>query len=191
MPNNSKLLSVFACRHVFKTMEPKSPLPKRPCLPGFDYAASGYYFVTLVTNFRKCILGEVINSQIELSDLGRLFEEQLLIVSQRFPSVIVDSYVIMPNHVHLLLYLKETTRQVKLFRLVNELKGRVTIRHNKLTNQSGTVWQYGYYDVVVRSERQLQSVRSYIEVNPIEWELDMLHPNSTVDGASACTTFGT
>lgn len=169
-------------------MSAKSPLPKRPRLRGFDYAASGYYFVTVVTNYKACTLGSVLDFQIVHSDLGLIVEEHLLGIPNRFPHISIDSYVIMPNHVHALFWFGNAAKPVTLSRVVNELKSRVSVRYHKLAGRSEPVWQYGFYDVVVRSEKQLFAIRQYIEANPIKWDLDELNPAVDESGASACTT---
>ena len=163
----------------------KRPLPKRPGLPGFDYSAAGYYFATFVTDDRGCTLSSVVDFRIVLSDLGGIVEEQLLGIPQRFAHVSVDACVIMPNHVHALFRFEEAGKPVTLSRIVNEVKSKTTVRYNKLRNSRSAVWQYGFYDVIVRSDRQLFSIRQYIENNPIKWHLDELNP------ASAGTAQGT
>jgi putative transposase len=157
-------------------MTQKQPLPKRPRLQGFDYAAAGYYFVTFVTHYRATTLSSVVDYKVVLSNLGQVLEEQLLNTTQRFRHVSVDSYVIMPNHAHVLFRFEDAQESVKLSRVVNELKSRTTVLYNKIANGRGTVWQYGYYDLIIRSDRQLLAVRQYIENNPIKWELDELNP---------------
>jgi REP element-mobilizing transposase RayT len=156
-------------------MTPKGQLPKRPRLRGFDYAESGYYFVTIVADHKICTLSTVVDSQIVLSDLGAVLEDQLLSVTEHYPHVAIDSYVIMPNHVHVLLHLDRSGKSVTLSRVVNEIKSKTTVRYHKLTNRKASVWQYGYYDVIIRSEKQLFAIRQYIKDNPVKWELDGLN----------------
>ena len=101
----------------------------------------------------------------------------------------------MPNHVHVLLHFEESSKTVTLSRVVNELKSRATVQYNRqhqshgastnTTNKRGTIWQYGYYDQIIRSEKQLFSVRQYIEHNPIKWGLDEYN-----DGPAAVTIDG-
>ena len=98
---------------------------------------------------------------------------------ERFSHVSVDSHVIMPNHVHALLHFDDSIESVTLSRVMNELKSRTTVRYNKLVNKYGTVWQYGYYDTIIRSDKHLFSARQYIENNPLNWELDELNPESS------------
>jgi REP element-mobilizing transposase RayT len=150
--------------------------PKRPRLYGFDYASGGYYSVTVITNFRECTLSNVIDSKIILLDLGQVVERQLLNLPQYFPNISIDSYVIMPNHVHALLRFEDDFKTANLSQVVNQLKSKTTVQYNKLLNKQKVVWQYSYYDVIIRSEKQLFSVRQYIKNNPIKWELDELNP---------------
>ncbi len=75
-------------------------------VPGYDYRWTGVYFVTICTHLRRYILGEVADSQMSLNEAGRLAEQSLLGLQSRFPSLRIDSHVIMPNHAHALLEIR-------------------------------------------------------------------------------------
>ena len=69
-------------------------------LKGYDYAGAGWYFVTLCTWQRECLFGEVVDGGMRLNEVGGLVESLLHEMKQRFPGVVMDSSVIMPNHIH-------------------------------------------------------------------------------------------
>ncbi len=107
-------------------MDNKTDLPKRkhPRLKDFDYGADGVYFVTICTQGRQCLLSRIVGrgftpaenyehtgnvrSAVELTPYGRIAEKQLFLLEDRFPGVIIDTYVIMPNHIHVIFATKET-----------------------------------------------------------------------------------
>jgi len=69
-------------------------------LKGYDYTQAGVYFVTICTQARECLFGDVVNDQMRLNDAGQMVESAWLDLPQRFPNVELDEFVIMPNHMH-------------------------------------------------------------------------------------------
>lgn len=69
-------------------------------LKGYDYAQAGLYFITICTNHRQHIFGEVLNSQMILNDTGKVADECWQAIPQHFPNAILHEFVVMPNHVH-------------------------------------------------------------------------------------------
>jgi REP element-mobilizing transposase RayT len=69
-------------------------------LRGYDYTHPGVYFVTLCTQKRECLLGEIIEGQMRLNEVGRTVMECWVWLGQQYPYVELDSWVIMPNHLH-------------------------------------------------------------------------------------------
>ncbi|MBI3914091.1 MAG: transposase [Chloroflexi bacterium] len=69
-------------------------------LKGYDYSLAGAYYVTIVAQNRACLLGEVVNGEIQLNDAGQIVQSQWEALSQRFPNVELDEFVVMPNHFH-------------------------------------------------------------------------------------------
>lgn len=125
-----------------------------------------------------CTLSSIVNFRVVLSDLGRIVEQNLQGIEQRYPHVTVDSYVIMPNHVHALLRFEDVNKDqsVILSRIVNVIKSKSTVEYHKRNSVHGSIWQYSFYDQIIRSDKHLYAVREYIHNNPIKWELDELNP---------------
>jgi len=69
-------------------------------LQGFDYSQPGAYFVTIVTQGRECMFGEVMDGKMRLNDAGRMVERWWGELGNRFPRVMPDAHVVMPNHFH-------------------------------------------------------------------------------------------
>lgn len=156
----------------------KNPYPKRQPLRliNYDYSQCGAYFVTLCANERKPIFwytskcrGElcspVNHDQLPLSSVGRLVRAEIDNLQTIYPNVKIDTYCIMPDHIHLLLTItgdayRRTQFAPTLSRIIKQFKGVVT---KKL---GYSVWQKSFMDRVVRSERDYQEIWRYIDNNP-------------------------
>ncbi len=88
------------------------PRRKRTRASHLDYDAAGAYFVTICTAGRACILGEVTTrGEVRLSAIGEAVERTLTGIPTRWPTVFVDAYVVMPNHVHAILWLQRSDEE--------------------------------------------------------------------------------
>ena len=67
---------------------------------GYDYSQEGVYFVTVCTQDRQCLFGEVVDGEIRLNDAGRIIERWWFELNHKFSTVETDKFVIMPNHFH-------------------------------------------------------------------------------------------
>ncbi|MBP3381103.1 MAG: transposase [Clostridia bacterium] len=160
----------------------KTPLPKRKSirLSQYNYAENGAYFITLCARNRACVFSRVVGAtsgrplaEIQLTDIGGIVYNAIKSIPTYYPTVSVDAFVIMPNHVHILLALqKESGRPMvapTVSTIVQQLKGIVT-------KQAGSaVWQKSFYDHVIRSEKDYRAVWEYIDQNPARWEQDHLY----------------
>ncbi|MBK8399117.1 MAG: hypothetical protein IPL26_28240 [Leptospiraceae bacterium] len=78
--------------------------------PGWDYSSSGYYFITIVTKNREFLFGEILGGIMMLSDMGRIVEEEWKRSFEIRRELIIDEFVIMPNHIHGIVYVDDTIR---------------------------------------------------------------------------------
>ena len=169
-------------------------LPKRKPLrlPSFDYSSPGAYFVTLCTQDKRCILanisvgaGALDGPNVRLSPYGKSVEKTLEGMAKQYDWLTIDKYVIMPNHVHLLLRLEDdgtsrtpsptsTDRQSH----ANERIPMLVSTFKRFCNRScGTdIWQRGYHDHVIRGERDYCEIWKYIDENPYKWVNDCYYP---------------
>ena len=83
-------------------MEDKSKYPQRRSLRlrAYDYAAAGAYFVTVCTQKRRCLFGNIENGSMHLNDFGRLAADCWLAIPNHFANTVLDVFVVMPNHLH-------------------------------------------------------------------------------------------
>ncbi len=174
-------------------------------LKGYDYGQPGAYFVTIVTQHRACLFGDVVDGVMRLNEAGRVAEECWLAIPEHFPHVTLDAFVIMPNHVHGIIVI--TTRvgandtvgaknfsplpppsppqsQTQPFRSPSKTLGSI-VRGFKIgvtkwfrsNTDVYTVWQRNYYERIIRNERELHAIRQYIRDNPARWAEDLENPN--------------
>ncbi len=145
-------------------------LPKRkhPRLKDYDYSQNGCYFVTICVKKRENLLSQIdkIKNEVVLNDMGVQIEKFILKIASVYEGIFVDNYVIMPDHIHLLLRIegkKDKLVQPKLQTIIRSFKTMVT----KEIGES--IWQTSYYDHIVRNEQDYMNVWNYIETNPCRW----------------------
>ena len=158
-------------------------------LPGYDYAQVGAYYLTLCTHGRGWLFGRVVDGVMGLSEAGRIAEREMLQTPDVRPNVQIDAYVVMPNHVHVILIISyrdaEAPKAAATFRspartvgaIVRGYKGAVTSQVNKLRGTDEPVWQRDYYEHIVRNDADLKRVRRYIEANPARWSQTATDPH--------------
>ena len=147
-------------------------------LKEYDYAKIGYYFVTICTKNRECILstikeqnccrGEHCSSDLlnELTKTGKITEKYLNKISTIYKNVTIDEYIIMPNHIHIILIINEK-QEVTISQVIQQLKGIIS----KELKQ--TIWQKLFYEHVIRCEKEYLKIKQYIQNNPYNWEDDI------------------
>ena len=157
------------------------PFRKRVRAEGFDYAQPGWYFVTICTQDRQCLLGSISSGVVDLSPAGRMVYDELQHLPERFISVGLDAFVVMPNHVHGIIILKPDDNgrsPVSLSDVVSAYKRITTntyvrkVRGDGWPPFPGRLWQRSFHDRIVRSDRHVDRLRDYIEANPFLWTKD-------------------
>ena len=140
----------------------------------YDYGQNGAYFITICTKDRKQILSKIVGDGFPVPNLpGRIAEEMIEQVMIRYPSVSVDKYVIMPDHIHLLLRIEGTGNpSPTLGNVIGWYKYQTTKRINQTDATQGLqVFQRSYYEHVIRNQQDYDSVWEYIENNPRKWAI--------------------
>ncbi|HHS50226.1 MAG TPA: transposase [candidate division Zixibacteria bacterium] len=157
-------------------------------IKGFDYSSAGAYFVTINTKNQSNIFAVVNDGIITLSEYGKIAKQCWLDIPNHFTNVELDVFVIMPNHIHGILFLNEyydkgeaclapTQSNVSdkgtVGNIVGSFKSAVTKRINDIRGLSGaTIWQRNYYEHVIRHDSDLDELRRYITNNPKQWDND-------------------
>lgn len=161
-------------------------LPKRkhPRLKNYDYSQNGCYFVTVCVKDRKNLLGTIpvgrdahIPPSVFPSNIGVIVDKYIKNIPSVYTGIIVDSYVIMPNHVHLLITI-ETADQGGGGMWASRPTLHTVVRSFKtmVTKQIGhSIWQGSYYDRIIRDEKAYWEAWQYIDENPLKWQEDELY----------------
>ena len=154
----------------------------------FDYRGATC-FVTICSYFDRCTFGRIEGQEMVFSAIGRIIDEEWLNTSVIRPDVVLDEYQIMPNHMHLIVYIPESPTVIagdhgrlvrpprSLASLMGQFKAGVTRRVRELLrNPRYTVWQRGFHDKVIRNGEALEGIQTYIRNNPAEWSTDPHNP---------------
>ena len=169
------------------------PFPQRksPRLRDYDYSQSGAYFVTICTNQRRHLFGEVDAGNMRCSRLGQIAADELQVILQRWPHIELDLFVVMPNHVHAILIIYDTetvgtaflpsaalsSKQPILGHVMGSYKAGVTrvARQQALIEADDLIWQERFHDHIIRDEDGLNHIRNYVLYNPESWERDTFY----------------
>lgn len=157
-------------------------------LQSFDYSQNGAYFVTICTDGMRRILSEIKNSNTVLLPFGTIAEQVLLEMNGFYSVISIDKYVIMPNHIHLIItisapeqpYVGDDLRASRnncghgspgtstptISQLISTFKRFCNKRYGR------NIWQRSFYDHIIRSEEDYITHLQYINENPVKWEND-------------------
>ena len=158
------------------------PKRKHPRLKQYDYSLPGYYYVTIHSSVNSPILSKITQgigpgeAAIHLTAAGKTVQHQLLALQKRYPSLIIDKHVIMPNHVHAIVRLTELPsgqQGATLMAAIGTFKSMATRLCNQLDNTPGRqIFQTSFYETVLRNEAAYLECWRYIDENPLKWLLD-------------------
>ena len=156
---------------------------KHSRLKTYDYTNSGCYFITFCTKDRAHVLSSIVGRgpltppRVELTNIGKIAAEVIERTSVVYPGISIDNYVIMPNHVHLLIRISPVDGGVRAPRPTENGSVSITevIKAMKsiTTRKIGTkIWQTSFYDHVIRNDEDYQTRFRYIKENPAKWQQD-------------------
>lgn len=150
-------------------------------LKNYDYSGNGAYFITICTQNRKSLLWQIVGasiarpSDIVLSPYGEITDKAIQSISEYYPCVYVDNYVIMPNHIHLLLRIDNNINgrpmvAPTISTVIQQMKGYITKKCG-----GKNIWQKLFHDHVIRNENDYKEIWEYIEHNPEKWKEDCFY----------------
>ena len=166
-------------------MDKELPSRKRNRLKHYDYSSCGAYFITICTSDRRNYFWNGVGATIgrpqdvDLSQYGKLVDEAINNIPSIYPALKLDHYVIMPDHIHLLLIIRadEYGRPMvapTISRVVQQLKGYITKRIGH------SIWRKLFFDHVIRNSRDYEEHVKYICDNPVKWVIQ--NPNTEKQG---------
>lgn len=183
------------------TYDPKKHHRRSIRLKGYDYTQPGAYFVTMVTHQHQLLFGDILNGDMAFNYIGHIVKAEWLRTTEIREYVILDEYVIMPNHLHGIIIIADNETPVgatggspllqtdaqppqgvpphSLGAIIAGFKSAVTKQVNRILNTPGApLWQRNYYDHIIRNEKEWDNIRKYIQTNPANWETDHENPHA-------------
>ena len=157
-------------------------LPKRKPnrLTEYDYSTPNAYFITVCTDNRRNLFWKNIEAimdcpkNVPLTNLGIIVRRSIEDIPKHYPTISVDHFVIMPNHIHLLLQINTDPDGRSV--IAPTISTVVRLMKGAVSKQAGfTVWQKGFYDHVIRNNKDYRAIWNYIEGNPSKWAEDKLY----------------
>jgi len=169
-----------------------------PRLRSWDYSSVGAYFVTFVVKGKVRCLSTIEYGRLQLIRWGEIVQNCWFGLPSQFQSVILDEIVIMPNHVHAIIFLTETGMKGALLhqgstgrgstlkpmmadprlvlgKVIRAWKAKSTRMIHEVGDPS-FAWQSRYYEHIIRNELELDRIRTYIANNPAQWDIDVENP---------------
>ncbi len=161
-------------------------LPKRKQirLKDYDYSQDGYYFITMCTKDKRKLLCDIVGTgildgpQIKFTEYGEIANQQIEIMTDFYDDIKINKYVVMPNHIHML---------IEIVRSDDGPSGTPVPTNSKISNFVGTfkrfcnkqygknIWQYRSYDHIIRGEEDYKEIWQYIDKNPAKWKEDKFY----------------
>ncbi len=147
-------------------------------LRDYQYDTAGGYAVTVCTAQKEQIFGSIRGGMMRLNESGRAVEAEWLNLTTRYPSIMLDEFMLMPNHLHGIIFLSpELIMPIKPFPTLGTVIGAFkSLSARAVGQQSGDkscrIWQRNYYEQIIRSGTMLDAIRLYIAHNPAHWQDD-------------------
>jgi len=150
---------------------------KHTRLKEYDYSTVGAYFITVCSKDKVKIFCRIVGRDdpgappcVVLTDIGKVVDKYISSISDAYECVTVDKYVVMPNHIHLLLTIGAQRRAESSRPTVSRIIGAMKRLTNKETGLN--LWQRSFHDHVIRDEHDYLTRWQYIDSNPIKWAED-------------------
>jgi REP element-mobilizing transposase RayT len=162
-------------------------------LRGYDYSQPGKYSVTICTQNKEHLFGQIVEGEMHRNELGEYVALSWKWLARQYPYLDLDEWIVMPNHVHGIIVITARrggsrtaptssfadpertapTKRKTLGSLVGAFKTVSTDRFNEMRGTPGAqLWQRDFYDHIIRNEDELNKIREYIRTNPLQWASD-------------------
>ncbi|MBR4949987.1 MAG: transposase [Clostridia bacterium] len=144
----------------------------------FDYSQNGYYFITICTKNKKCILSQIVGEglcalpSIILTAIGEKVYDAIKYINENYNGVKVDKYIIMPNHIHLIISNQtggDGTPPLQVYDIIGRLKSFTTKQYGDI------LWQRSFHDHIIRGEKDYFEIWNYIDTNAQKWKEDCFY----------------
>ncbi len=163
------------------------PKRKRTRIKGYNYSGPGMYFITVCVKDRVQLLGKIVGRgdfdapQMMLSDYGIVLDKYMKLMNEKYSHIKIDKYVIMPNHFHFILEIKNKNMDenglshsakpynYETSKFVSLLKRYCNQEYGK------NIWQASFNDHIIRGEKDYLKIWNYIDTNPMKWNEDCFY----------------
>lgn len=174
-------------------------------LKDFDYSSNHGYFVTICVHNHRNLFAEIKSEDSVLSPSGKMISKWWMELENKFPEIVLDQSIIMPNHIHGIIFLfnehpvgddlrvvpkniipdiSENQTRISLSRIIQWFKTMTTneyirgVKENNYPPFDKHLWQRSFYDRIIRNEKELENIRNYILYNPLKWEWEKNNPEN-------------
>lgn len=156
-------------------------------LKGFDYTMPWWYYITICAYKRNCLFGKVVNNEVIKNEIGEVSEQCWKEIPAHFPQVILDEFIIMPNHIHGIIIIEEraivraqhveplqTERKFQnivagsVSAIIRSYKAAVSKKCHEMNYDFR--WHRNYYEHIIRCQKDLENIRHYIHYNALKWK---------------------
>ncbi len=186
--NKTKRISFYK---YFSVMKMNLPKRKSTRLKNYDYSQNGYYFITICTHNKKKTFGDIVGDgvydipQIRLSKHGKIINKYIEKINSQYDNIGIDKYVIMPNHIHLIVKIVEKFENDNVlcgtsqapYPTVNAIIPKFVSLLKRYCNHEigNNIFQRSYHDHIIRDENDYLKIWNYINTNPLKWKEDCFY----------------
>ena len=146
-------------------------------LKKYDYSQNGYYFITICVKDKHELLGQIdVGANCVrpcLSEQGHIVEKEIHVLSETYDAVEINKYVVMPNHLHMIIVISDSGRTQfapTISHIIKQFKGSITKKIGF------SIWQRSFHDHIIRNEKEYLKIWQYIDENPMKWQEDCFYP---------------
>ena len=166
-------------------VEKEFPKRKSTRAQNFDYNTNGAYFVTVCTKNRQQLLSKIVGvdvlddpKNVDLLPHGKIVDKYINQLDTFYNDISVASYVIMPNHIHIMLFVRgngssRTSTPTKQHSAVSQFVSTLKRFCNKKYGEN--IFQRGFFDHIIRNQKDYEEHLRYIHNNPMCWQFDKLY----------------
>ena len=148
-------------------------------IKNYDYSQEGWYYVTICTKDRKQILSKIHDCNCrgralpQNTEIGNIIENSIKYFNNKYYNLKIEKYVIMPNHLHMIIQIKGKDGALPLQDVIRTLKSFTSVQcYKRRYLKSAKLWQRNYYEHIIRNEKEYWKIYEYIENNHQNWITD-------------------
>lgn len=166
------------------------PYRKSIRLKNYDYSSNGYYFVTICTQNREKLFGEIVGATLRgrPNNPDKIIVKWLLESENKFKDIKIDEYIVMPNHIHFIIkrtgdhtgstgdHIGSPLRDIiGWFKTMSTNEYIAGVKDGRFMPFKGRLWQRNYYEHIIRNYDDYINIAEYIQNNPLKWKEDKLY----------------